>query len=49
MLLFTDFIADDETVLNTDKNLKHELGWSFLAIIGTNLFINVAIIIREVI
>ena len=49
MLLFTDFISDDATVLNTGKNLRHQLGWSFLAIIGTNLFINFAIIVREVV
>ncbi len=49
MLLFTDFIADDATVLKTGQNLKHQLGWSFLAIIGTNLCINFAIILREVI
>ncbi len=48
MILFTDFIADDATVLNTGKNLKNKLGLSFLAIIGTNLFINLAIIVREV-
>ena len=48
MLLFTDFISDDETIANTGKNLKHQLGWSFLAIIGTNLFINFALIVREV-
>ena len=48
MLLFTDFIADDATVLNTGKNLKNKLGLSFLAIIGTNLFINLALIVREV-
>jgi hypothetical protein len=49
MLLFTDFIPDDATILNTGKNLKNQLGWSFLAIIGTNLFINLAIIVREII
>jgi hypothetical protein len=49
MLMFTDFIPDDATVLNTGKNLKHQLGWSFLAIIGTNLLINLAIIAREII
>jgi hypothetical protein len=48
MLLFTDFIAEDATALNTGQNLKHQLGWSFLVIIGTNLFINFAIILREV-
>ena len=47
MLLFTDYVSDDETT-TTGKNLKHELGWSFLAIIGTNLLINLAIIAREV-
>lgn len=49
MLLFTDYIAIDATFLNTGKNLKHELGWSFLSIIGTNLIINLAIIVREVV
>ena len=46
MIMFTDFIPD-ESVTDSGKNLKTEVGWSLVACLAANLAFNISLILKE--
>jgi hypothetical protein len=48
MIVFTDYVPD-ESLIDSGKNLKTQIGWSLIACIAGNLVINITLILREVI
>jgi hypothetical protein len=48
MIVFTDYVPD-ESVIDSGKNLKTQVGWSLIACLAGNLTFNISLIMREVI
>ena len=48
MIVFTDYVPD-ESVIDSGKNLKTQVGWSLIACLAGNLTFNISLILREVI
>ena len=46
MIMFTDFIPE-ESVTDSGKNLKTEVGWSLVACLAANLAFNIGLILKE--
>ena len=46
MIVFSDFVSD-ESVTDSGKNLKTEVGWSLVACLAANLAFNISLILKE--
>jgi hypothetical protein len=48
MIVFTDYVPD-ESVIDSGKNLKTQVGWSLIACLAGNLTFNISLILKEAI
>ena len=48
IIVFTDFVPD-ESMTESGKNLKTEVGWSLVACLAANSAFNISLILRELI